>query len=89
MPTSTVWTFIGRLAGPANEIAAHFVLSVMAILALAGTELLLRLLGIDNRMIPLTGVTLGDWMFDLDVVSATLINAVGMFRGAIVLWKAP
>jgi hypothetical protein len=77
-----------RLAEPANEIAAHFILSVMAIVALAGTELLLRLLGIDNRRIPLVGITLADWMFDLDLVSATLINAVGMIRAVNVLWKA-
>jgi hypothetical protein len=88
MPTSVVRRFLQKLAKPANEIVAHFVLSILTILALAGTEFILWVLNIDNKMIPLFGITLGEWMFDLDLISATLINAVGIIKALIVLWKA-
>ena len=76
------------LIEPAYEIAAHFILSVMAILAIAGTDLLLSLLGLGVRTLPFVTITLSDWMFDLDLVSATLVNVMGMIRAVIVLWTS-
>jgi hypothetical protein len=76
------------LAEPVYEMAAHFILSVIAILAIAVTDLLLSRLGLGVRTVPFVSITLSDWMFDLDVVSATLVNVVGMIRAVIVLWTS-
>jgi hypothetical protein len=77
-----------KLAKPTNEIAAHFVVSVMALGALAATDLVVRVMGIGVRTLPFVSITLSDWMFDLDLVSATVVNAVGTIKAVIVLWKA-
>lgn len=76
------------LVEPVYEMAAHFILSVIAILAIAVTDLLLSRLGLGVRTVPFVSITLSDWMFDLDVVSATLVNVVGMIRAVIVLWTS-
>lgn len=77
-----------KLAKPAIEIVAHFVLTLIVILAIAGTEYTLGLLHLSARMVPFFKITVSDWLFDLDCVSATLINAVGMIKAVIVLWRS-
>jgi hypothetical protein len=77
-----------NLTKPTNELAAHFVVSVMALVAIALTDHVVSLLGIGLRTLPFAKITLTDWMFDLDIISATVVNAVGTIKAVIVLWEA-
>ena len=60
-----------NLTKPTNELAAHFVVSVMALVAIALTDHVVSLLGIGLRTLPFAKITLTDCMFDLDKISAT------------------
>ena len=63
-----------------EEIIAHFAITALTLLSLAGVEWLLEALHIAHKVIPRTELTLSDWMLWLDVVAATGINVVGMYR---------
>jgi hypothetical protein len=75
--TGPYFTRLGRAAG---EIVAHFVITVMSLLGIAGTGVVLDFLGLSSKTIPLTSLSLGEWIFTLEVVSATLINLVGIYK---------
>ena len=70
-----------------EELVAHLLVTLLTILSLAVVEWLLGVLHLEHRHLPGTGVTLSDWMFCLDVIAVTLINAVGVYRALrVVLW---
>lgn len=79
--------FLLRLARAVGELIAHFCLSVISLLTIAGTAFILRYLHLDSKAIPLLGLSLGDWTFLSEVASATLINLVGMIRAVIAYWE--
>ena len=70
-------------------LAAHFVLTVCLILFIEATELLLALFHLENRQVPLVQVTLSEWMFDLDVLVASVVMVVGAVSAVVGLWRAP
>jgi hypothetical protein len=78
-----------KLEVPATEIIVHFVVTVLSVLSIALIELLLRVAGLDGKEIPLVNITLGDWMFYLEVIAATAILAVGIFKAVLAIRKAP
>jgi hypothetical protein len=78
---------VTKVRGPADELIAHFLITVMSILAIAGVGCLVQLIHLDGKTIPLMGISLGEWFFDLDVVAATFINAAGIFKAVKVAWK--
>ena len=70
-------------------LAAHFVVTVLLIVFIEATELLLTLFHLENRQVPLVNVTLSEWMFDLDVLVASVVMIVGAVRAVTSLWRAP
>jgi len=44
---------------------------------------------LDGKEIPWVNITLGDWMFYLEVIAATAILAVGIFKAVLAIRKAP
>ena|SRR5215213_7818548 len=73
------------LAYPAALLTVHFLVSVLAIVTLALTEALLHVLRLDGKTIPLSGITLGDWRFDLKVIAASVINISGIIEALLIL----
>jgi hypothetical protein len=80
---------VGKLEVPATEIIVHFVVTVLSVLSIALIEILLRLVGLDGKEIPWVNITLGDWMFYLEVIAATAILAVGIVKAVLAIGKAP
>jgi hypothetical protein len=84
--------FRAKLIAPVSEIASHFVLTVLVILSIGGTEATLGLFHLSGRLVPffgqVFGITASDWLFALDLVSATLINVVGIYKAVVVLWRS-
>ena len=78
--TGVVHPYLAKLIKAAAEIVAHFFITVMSLLGIAGTGLVLDLLGLTSKTIPLTNLTLGEWIFMLEIISATLINVVGIYK---------
>ena len=70
-------------------LAAHFVVTVCLIVFIGLTELLLTAFHLENRQVPLLQVTLSEWMFDLDVLTASIVMLVGAVKAVKDLWKAP
>ena len=63
-----------------EELLVHFTITAVTLFSLAGVEWLLEVLNLARKVIPRTDVTLSDWMFYLDVLAATVINIVGVYR---------
>lgn len=78
--SSATSPYLTKLLRAAGEIVAHFLITVMSLLGIAGTGHVLDFLGLSSKMIPLIGVSLGEWIFILEVISATLINVVGIYK---------
>ena len=76
--------YLQRLGNAAGEFFAHLILTLMALGTVAVTAFVLKLLGLDLKVIPILNITLGQWMFDMDVVAATLINMVGLVKALVV-----
>jgi hypothetical protein len=79
-----VWQEVRR---PVVIIAGHLIVTVAAILSLAFVEFVLALLHYDRREIPFLGITLSDWLFDMDVVAASAIILIGILKGSLALWR--
>ncbi len=75
------------LRKPLLAITAHVIVSIAALLALAAAEAATRGLGLEREVIPLIGITIGEWFRLFDVVAATGINAVGILKAVRDLWK--
>jgi hypothetical protein len=86
MFTAVVWP---RLEGPLAEIVVHVAVTVLAILGITIVDGLLRVVGIDGRYIDGTGITLSDWMFDLEVIASTVIIGVGIIKALKSAWSEP
>ena len=69
-------------------LAAHFVVTVCVIVFIELTELLLGVFHLESRPVPLLHVTLSDWMFDMDVLTASIVMLVGAVKAVKELWKA-
>jgi hypothetical protein len=77
-----------RLEAPLVEIVVHLIVTALSIISIYGIEILLRALGLGEKLIPIFGVTLNHWMFGLEVVAATAIIAVGIVRATIALVRS-
>ena len=88
-----------RLKEPFVEIAVHSVVTVLSVLSIAFIEWLLVLLRLDGKEMPgsallfrwlgfETKATLGDRMFVLEVVAATVIIVIGIGRACYALVKS-
>ena len=88
VPPSRLRAFWTRLEEPVMVLVAHFVLTVLLIVFLEATELLLTIFHLDSREVPLVQVTLSEWMFDLDVLVATVVMIVGAAKAVVGLWRA-
>jgi hypothetical protein len=80
-----VWN---RLEVPVGDIVVHSVVTVLSILSIAGIELLLHCVKLDGKSIPLTNITLSEWMFFLEILAATLIILVGIVKAVARLVKS-
>jgi len=69
-----------KLELPLVELIVHFAVTVVAVLAIAAIEALMHWTGFDRKIIPLLGMTLGDWMFVLEIVAASAIILIGIGR---------
>src|SRR5689334_17945688 len=77
---SIVSSLAEKLEEPLTELIAHFVVTVCALVFIALTDFLLHLLHIDERLVPLTGITLSSWMFAMDVLTVSLVLTVGLLK---------
>ena len=75
-----VQMFVAKLVRAVSELIAHFIITVMSLLGIAGTGLILDFLGLSSKHIPLIDISLGEWIFILEVISATLINIFGIYK---------
>ena len=69
-----------KIEQPIVELTAHFLVSLCTIAFISLTELVLRALSLDKWVMPVIGMALSEWLFDLDIVAASLILIIGMFR---------
>jgi hypothetical protein len=80
--------FREKIVGPICDLAAHFLVTIVAISCIAGTEWILDLYKLGSNDIPFVHIRLADWMFDMEVISATLINAIGIIKAVRVVWSS-
>jgi hypothetical protein len=84
----TLWP---QLQQPVADILEHLALTLLSILSIRFIELVLYVARLDGKVIPgtqpvlqrlgfNTEVTLGDWLFVLEVIAATTIIMVGIYR---------
>jgi len=78
-----------KLEVPAAEIVVHLGVTVLSVLSIAFIEWVLHVVGLDGKRVPWVEITLSDWMFDLEVIAATAIIAIGVFKAAMAAWRAP
>jgi hypothetical protein len=81
---SALWK---RLEEPLMVLVVHFIIAICGIVFIELTEKLLELLHLESRPVPLIHVTLSDWMFDIDVLTASIVMLVGSVKAAIEPWK--
>ena len=77
-----------RLELPAAEIIVHLIVTLASVVSIAIVDLALWLLGLSDKEIPRTGITLGDLMFYMEVVAASLIILVGVIKAVIALVRS-
>jgi hypothetical protein len=85
-----------RLRDPVAEIVVHLVVTVLTVLSIWIIERLLILIRLDGKDMPgaallfqwLGITTLGEWMFFLEVVAATVIIATGIAKAFVALVKS-
>src|SRR5947208_3506604 len=81
----TLWP---KLEEPVAEILIHLAVTILSVLSIAIIELVLRLIRLDEKIIPGTAlvlrqlglegeITLSEWMLVLEVIAATAIIAIG------------
>ena len=63
----------------------HFAVSLIAVVSLAVIEWVLGRIGIEKKIIPGYHTTLGDWIFYLEVVAASVIIIAGAFEALVLL----
>jgi hypothetical protein len=80
-----VWS---KVEVPVTEIVAHLVVTALSIISIVAIELLLIFVKLDGKYIPHTNITLRDWMFDLEVLAATLIILVGIVKAVLALARS-
>src|SRR5712691_5281680 len=78
----------GKLEVPAAEIVVHLAVTVLSVASIALIEAFLRVVGLDDKKIPWTEITFSDWMFDLEVIAATTIIAVGIIKAVVAVGRA-
>jgi hypothetical protein len=83
---SGVWT---KLEKPVTELVVHFIVTVLAISSIRAIEWLLHAYGIEGKVIPFTTLPMGDWMFSLEVLAASVIILVGVWKATCTLWNEP
>jgi hypothetical protein len=88
-----------KLKEPVVEIVVHLVVTILSVVSIALIEGLLIIFRLEDKKMPgsallfqLLGVettaTLGDWMFLLEVVAATVIIVIGIGKACYVLVKS-
>lgn len=77
-----------RLEVPITEIVAHLIVTASSILSISLIEALLHAMGLDDRLVPGTTLSLSVWMFGLEVLAATGIISVGVMKALIALVRS-
>ena len=81
--SEVVWA---RLALPLALMIVHFVVSLLALLSLAAIKTVLKLIGIEDEIIPASSTTVGHWILYLEVVACSVIIVAGAFEALVVLF---
>lgn len=76
------------LEKPLVEIILHFIITLLSILTIAGIDGVLHFIGLEGKRIPIIQVSLGDWMFWLEILAATAIIVVGIGKAIIALVRS-
>ena len=92
---SRIKTVVGRfvadiwrgLESPLVEIVVHLIVTAVSIIGIATIERLLNEVGLEEKIIPFTTVSLSEWMFDLEILASTVIILVGIYKAARALVK--
>jgi hypothetical protein len=77
-----VWA---RLALPAGLVSVHLIVSILAIGSLGLLDWFVRIIRIDQSTIPHFHITLGEWILDLEVLSASVVIIAGVVEALAVL----
>jgi hypothetical protein len=88
-----------KLKEPVVEIVVHLVVTFLSVLSIALIEVLLIIFRLDGKEMPGSALlfrwlgveataTLGDWMFLLEVVAATVIIVIGIGKACYALVKS-
>jgi hypothetical protein len=77
-----VWA---RLALPAGLVIVHLIVSILAISSLGLLDWSVRIIRIDQATIPHFHIKLGEWILDLEVLSASVVIIAGVIEALVVL----
>jgi hypothetical protein len=77
-----------RLELPAAEIIVHLIVTVASLVSIEIVDLVLSIFGLSSKEIPKTGITLGEFMFYLEVTAASFIILVGIVKAVIALIRS-
>jgi len=91
----TLWP---ELEEPLTVIIVHTLVTCLSVLSIAFIKLILYIAGLDGKVIPgtrpvlqwfglNTEVTLSDWMFVLELIGATIIIMIGIYRAITGRWR--
>ncbi|PZM08073.1 hypothetical protein CPY51_30485 [Rhizobium tubonense] len=69
-----------KFVEPFIELFNHFLLTISALCFMAGTEIALRLLHFQEKVIPIFGITLESWLFFMEVFTVTFVLFHGLWR---------
>jgi len=78
--------FKDELSEPFYVLAAHLIICLLAVVVFDISSKALAFDGIGDRHL-LSGITVEEWFFYLEVLSVTLILCVGIVRCVIRMWK--
>jgi hypothetical protein len=78
-----VWA---RLAVPVALIIDHFVVLLLALISLAALKWVLKIVGIEDDIVPGWNMTIGKWILDLEIFASSVIIGLGVLEALVVLF---
>jgi hypothetical protein len=77
-----VWA---RAALPSALIVVHLVVTILAVLSIASMGWIVQIMGLEGRLVPGSDATLGNWLFDLEIIASVTIIIAGMLEAVVII----
>ena len=71
---------------PLALIIVHFVVMLAALITFAVLKWVLKVIGIEDDIVPGSSTPIGKWILDLEIVAATVIIGAGVLEAVVVLF---